>query len=204
MSVVFRQNQLYTFLLYCNGSKLKREVLDCGAGGQLPPLAIFAEHGYITHGIELSDKQIEFAHEFEAKHGLDLGIVKGDMKRLPFGDSSISFVFSYNSIFHMSKREIAEVLREIRRVLPVGGLAFINFASVHDQRAKEGQEVGNGEFLQLEHGEKVLHSFFEDNEAEEYFSGFSVLYKESRVREGRNPKGEAVRLGFIDYILHKE
>jgi ubiquinone/menaquinone biosynthesis C-methylase UbiE len=204
MKTVFRQNQLYTFLLYCNDIEIKKEVLDCGAGGNCPPLAIFAEHGYKTHGIDIDDKQIELAKEFAVTKGLDLGITKGDMKALPYEDNSISFIYSYNSIFHMSKKEILKAITEIRRVLPVGGLTFINFASVHDQRACVGKYVSEGEYLQMERGEEVLHSFFDDNEAEKYFQGFDILYKENRVREGRTQNGGKVRLGFIDYILEKK
>lgn len=204
MKTVFRQNQLYTFLLYCNDVELKKEVLDCGAGGNCPPLAIFAEHGYKTHGIDNDDKQIELAKEFEVNQGLDLGIMKGDMKELPHEDNSISFIYSYNSIFHMSKKEIETVIIEIRRVLSVGGLAFINFASIHDQRSCVGKHVGDGEYLQMERGEEILHSYFDDNEAEKYFQGFDILYKENRVREGRTQNGGKVRLGFIDYILEKK
>ncbi len=40
MKAIFRQNQLFTFLLYCNGQALNKTILDCGAGGNLPPLAI--------------------------------------------------------------------------------------------------------------------------------------------------------------------
>jgi cyclopropane fatty-acyl-phospholipid synthase-like methyltransferase len=204
MKTVFRQNQLFTFLLYCNDIELKKEVLDCGAGGNCPPLAIFAEHGYKTHGIEIDDKQLELAKKFEAAKGLDLGIIKGDMKDLPYEDNSISFIYSYNSIFHMSKKEIEKVIIEIRRVLPVGGLTFINFASTHDQRSCVGKQVGAGEYLQVECGEEVLHSFFDDNEAEGYFQGFDILYKENRIREGRTQNGGKIRLGFIDYILEKK
>jgi ubiquinone/menaquinone biosynthesis C-methylase UbiE len=203
MKTIFRQNQLYTFLLYCNDVELSKEVLDCGAGGNCPPLAIFAEHGYKTLGIDIDDKQIELAKKFEIANRLDLCITKGNMKELPFKDSSISFIYSYNSIFHMSKKEISEVIREIRRVLPLGGLTFINFASTHDQRSTVGKKVGEGEYLQIERGEEVLHSFFDDNEAEKYFEGFNILYKENRVREGRTQNGGKVRLGFIDYILEK-
>lgn len=203
MKTVFRQNQLFTFLLYCNGQGLEKRVLDCGAGGNCPPLAIFAEHGYKTIGIENNEKQLELAKEFERNHDLNLGIIHGDMKYLPFEDKSISYVYSYNSIFHMSKIEIAQALSEIGRVLPQGGLAFINFASEHDQRSTVGEKAGDGEYVQPEFGEHILHSFFKDNEAEQYFEGFKVLYKENRIREGYNPKGEGIRMGFIDYILEK-
>jgi ubiquinone/menaquinone biosynthesis C-methylase UbiE len=203
MITTFRQNQLFTFLLYCNDIELKKEILDCGAGGNCPPLAIFAEHGYITHGIDIDDKQIEISKNFEFDNGLDLNIAKGDMRNLPFEDNSISFIYSYNSIFHMSKKEISETISEIRRVLPFGGLTFINFASVHDQRSSYGTQVGEGEYLQIEHGEEILHSYFDDTEAENYFKGFDILYKENRIREGRNQNGGKVILGYIDYILKK-
>jgi ubiquinone/menaquinone biosynthesis C-methylase UbiE len=203
LKTVFRQNQLFTFLLYCNGAGLEKKILDCGAGGNCPPLAIFAEQGYKTIGIDNNENQIEMAKEFEKKHGLNLCIEYGDMKHLPYDDNSISYVYSYNSIFHMSKKEISEALTEILRVLPQGGLCFVNFASEHDGRSKVGEKVGEGEYIQLEFGEQVLHSFFLDNEAEQYFKGFKVLYKENRIREGYNPKGDKVIMGFIDYILEK-
>ena len=203
MKPIFRQNQLLTFLLYCNDIKLEKKVLDCGAGGNLPPLAIFEEHGYQTIGIEISKDQIERARRFEKEHNLDLGIREGDMKSLPFEDESISFVYSYNSIFHMSKEDIGIVIKEIHRVLPKSGLAFLNFASTKDGRATVGEKIREGEYLQEEHGEKILHSFFEDDEAERYFEGFKILYKENRVRDGYASEDRKIRLGYIDYIIEK-
>ncbi|WP_066498164.1 class I SAM-dependent methyltransferase [Abyssisolibacter fermentans] len=203
MKPVFRQNQLFTFLLYCNDVKLEKKILDCGAGGNLPPLAIFAEHGYETYGIDISKEQIKRAKIFEEEHNLELGIIEGDMKSLPFEDESVSFIYSYNSIFHMSKEEIGISIKEIYRVLPKGGLAFINFASTRDFRATMGEKVRDGEYLQEEHGEKILHSYFEENEAEKYFNGFKIIYKENRVREGYASENRKIKLGFIDYIIEK-
>ncbi|MCB2291548.1 class I SAM-dependent methyltransferase [Clostridium sp. CS001] len=190
-------------MLYCNGVELDKKILDCGAGGNLPPLAIFSEHGYKTHGIDISQAQIELAKAFEVEHNLELGIKEGDMKSLDFENESISFVYSYNSIFHMSKDEIAIVIKEIYRVLPKGGLAFINFTSTSDCRATLGEKVGEGEYLQEEHGEKILHSYFEDNEAERFFDGFKVIYKEKRIRDGYARNDVKITLGFIDYIIEK-
>lgn len=204
MKTVFRQNQLLTFLLYCNDIELEKNVLDCGAGGNCPPLAMFAEQGYKTYGIDNDERQISMAKKFEQDNGLNLNIEKGDMRSLNFKDESISFIFSYNSIFHMSKKEISQSISEIKRVLKKDGLVFINVASVHDMRATSGTKVTDGEYLQLEHGQEVLHSFFNDNEAEGYFEGFDVIYKENRVREGFTEKGQKITLGFIDYILEKK
>lgn len=203
MNTVFRQNQLYTFLLYCNDVDLNKEVLDCGAGGNIPPLAIFSEQGYKTYGIDISLEQINRAKKFEEKNNLNLGIKQGDMRSLPFEDESISFIYSYNSIFHMKKEKIRMVIKEIHRVLPLGGLAFINFASTNDWRSTIGECVGPGEYLQEENGQKILHSYFEENEAEKYFEGFKVIYKENRIREGYANAETKITLGFIDYIVEK-
>ncbi len=203
MKVAFRQTQLYTFLLYCNGVDLDKKILDCGAGGVLPPLAIFAEHGYETCGIDISKAQIDLAKNFEEKHNLELGIMEGDMKKIPFEDESISFVYSYNSIFHMSKEEIGIAIKEIYRILPKGGLAFINFPSTKDFRSAVGEKIREGEYLQEEHGEKILHSYFEDDEADKYFKDFKIIYKEKRVRDGYASADRKITLGFIDYIVEK-
>jgi ubiquinone/menaquinone biosynthesis C-methylase UbiE len=94
MNLVFRQTQLYKFLSYCNQSDLEKIVLDCGAGGNCPPLALFSEFGYKTYGIEVSDSQIEKARTFSKEHNVELNISKGDITSLTFEDESISFIYS--------------------------------------------------------------------------------------------------------------
>lgn len=204
MTNILRQNQLYTYLLYCNGHGLEKKVLDCGAGGAQPPLALFAENGYQTYGIELKEKQIEKANNFADEHQLDLNITQGDLRQLPFEDDSFPYIYSYNTIFHMSKEEMAKAIQEIRRVLKTGGLCFVNFVSTNDIRCGKGKKVGEGEYLQEEHGEEVMHCFFETDEAEEYFDGFKIIYKEERIRHGFTRKGDKIRLGYIDYIIEKK
>lgn len=199
---VFRQTQLYKFLQYCNESELEKVVLDCGAGGNCPPLALFAEHGYKTYGVELFDSQIEKAKKFEKEHGLILNIIKGDMKKLPFEDKAISYVYSWGSIFHMKKTDIEKSINEIKRVLKPGGLCFVNFLSLDDFRNGEGKKIGEGEYLQEEDGSEVIHSYFEDNEAESFFNDMEFVYKEKRVFE-RIYEGKKIRQGYIDYIVKK-
>lgn len=206
MKDIFRQNQLFTFSLYCNGQGLEREVLDCGAGGNLPTLAIFHENGYKVHGIEIDDEQLEKANKFGEERGIDLNIQKGDMKDLPYKDNSMSYIYSYNSIFHMSKEEVAKSIGEIARVLKPKGLSFVNFASTDDFRVEVREKVGEGEFLIKEHGEMVLHSFFNRDEAEGIFEKFNldVVYKEVRMRTVLTRNGEKITVGFVDYIVEKK
>lgn len=202
MRIMSKQTQLYRFLDYCNKNNLGKSVLDCGAGGDCPPLTLFLEHGYKTYGIELSDLQIEKSKDFSQKNGLELNILKGDMRKLPFEDESISYIYSYNSIFHMKKVDIEKAINEIKRVLKPEGIICLNFLSIYDDWYGKGEELGKDEFLQMERGEKVIHSYFEIDEAETYFRDMEVLFKENRVLESKY-EGEKVRQGYIDYIVQK-
>jgi len=206
MNQIYWQNQLFTFLLYTEGKGLKKKILDCGAGGKTPPLGIFKNYGYETHGVDCSENALEKTAEFEKKHNLNLNIIKCDMRNLPYKDEEFSYAYSYNSIFHMSKEDIKSSIKEIHRVLTKGGYAFINFPSCNDERATVGKKVGEGEYLQVEFGEDVLHSYFDINEAEDngFFEGFEVIMKENSIRNGIRQNGDKITKGYIDYILEKK
>ena len=202
MNYLIKQVQLYKFLDYCNEYNLEKNILDCGAGGSYPPLSIFFDEGYKTYGIEINDLQIEKAMDFSEKHKLELNITKGDMRCLSFEDNSISYIYSYNSIFHMTKKDICKSIEEIKRILRPGGLFCVNFLSIDDDFYGDGKGIGDNEFLQFERGEEVIHTYYEPNEAEAHFTDMKVLYKENRLIE-RIFKGEKIKQGYIDYIVQK-
>ncbi len=202
---MIRAVQLYTFLDYCNESDLEKEVLECGAGvgeGWEPLLVRFYESGYAAHGIDNSDERLTAATNYCQERGMSVDLRKGDMRQLPFADGSMSFVYSYNAIFHMCKSDIAIALTEIERVLKPEGLCFINFLSTDDQQYGEGAERGSGEFIQIEAGEQTLHSFYKDDDADACLKGFTILYKEKRKLARLFDDGINVQ-GFMDYIVQK-
>jgi ubiquinone/menaquinone biosynthesis C-methylase UbiE len=203
---MIRAVELYTFLDYCNNTHLGKEVLECGAGvsPSLEPLLVrFFDYGYETHGIEISGERLENALEYCEENELDLDIRKGDMRQIPFGDESMSFVFSYNTIFHMRKDDIGIAMDEIKRILKPEGLCFVNFLSVDSQSFGIGEEVGKGEYVDKRNGEDVFHAYFEDVEPDPYFTGFEVLHKEKRVRE-LWINGKKNICAYIDYIAMKK
>ncbi len=202
MKFVFRQTSLYRFLIYCNKSDLDNTVLDCGAGGNCPPLALFSEFGYKTYGIEIDDSQIEQARAFGLEHNVDLNILKGDMRELPFEDESISYIYSYNTIFHMTKKDITKTVNEIKRVLKPGGLCFINFLTTNDGDYGTGEKVGEGEFYQEEGDGMVIHTYHDVDETDSYFKDMTILFKENRVPQTLF-QGEVVTQGYVDYIVKK-
>ncbi|MCT4619122.1 MAG: class I SAM-dependent methyltransferase [Marinisporobacter sp.] len=201
MKNIFKQIPLYRFLKVCNEECEEKSVLDCGAGGECPPLSLFAEYGYKTTGIELNEKQIALAQEYSKSQNQSLGIQFGDMRLLPFQDESFGNVYSYNSIFHMRKVDIKKCIMEMKRVLKPNGLMFVNFLSIDDFRCGQGPCLGDNEYEQMD-DEPVIHSYFRHTEADKYFEDMNLLYKEVRVLE-RIYEGKLIKQGFIDYILRK-
>ena len=180
---------LYGFLKECIESPLEKVILDCGAGGSIPPLVLFYQHGFRTCGIDISDGEIELAMKFCRDNGMNLNLVKGDIRHIPFDDESMNFVYSINTVCHLSKRDTAGALKEMERVLRPTGLLFVNFSSVNDVYFGRGQKVGRGEFLQeydwyldiVKEGH--VCSYYEDAEPDRYFSRFEIIRKEKRITE---------------------
>ena len=196
--------QIYGFLYLISelsDDTLDKKILDCGAGGPHPPLALFNSHGFETHGVDISDSRLSESEEFCRKNGIDLNIKKGDMRNLPHENGSFSYVYSYNSIFHLTKADTAKAMGEMRRVLREQGLLYVNFISIEDQGFGEGEEVGPGEWKSIEHGEPTVHSYYEDTEPDMYFSGMHIIYKEKKIAEIRMSDYKMVTL---EYVAHKK
>ncbi|WP_405175819.1 class I SAM-dependent methyltransferase [Paenibacillus sp. FSL H8-0261] len=199
---LFKQIPLYRFLALCNESGMEKTILDCGAGGDTPPLSLFANYGYATYGIEMNVEQMNRANQFAAERGQNLNIYQGDMRQLALNDESMSFVYSYNSIFYMKKQDVKEAINELKRVLKPGGLLFVNFLTIKDFRVGDGVDLGEHQYEQMEDDELVIHSYYDYDEADSMFSDMQLIYKEDRVLE-RKFEGEWIRQGFIDYIYIK-
>lgn len=194
MKKVIWATPLYKFLRYCNDSPLEKIVLDCGAGGDDPPLQLFYENGYKTFGVEVSKDPFRQAKKFCKEHSLKLNILKGDMRYLSFISESFSFVYSFNAIFFMTKKDIEVSIKEIERVLKPSGLCFVNFASV--------DEPDKGPFCKPFLGNPRF-SQHEDDEPDQYFSHFEIIHKEKRIIEKRTHGKRLVQV-YIDYIAKKK
>ncbi len=202
MESVFRHTPLYRFLAYCNMEATEsRRILDCGAGGNMPPLSLFYSYGYETVGIDLRPEQVEKAIEFGVQRGQHLNIVQGDMCKLEYDDCTFDYVYSYNTVFHMKKKDVGVAISEMRRILKPGGLMFINVLSVDDFGCGEGDDLGENQYGQIEEG-PVIHSYFEYDEAEEYLMDLEFVMKERRIFE-RIFENRRIKQGYIDYILRK-
>lgn len=189
---------LYMFLWQCEQTGLPKEVLDCGAGGKTPPLALFHAHGYKTAGIEIDPRCLGEASDYCRREGVELGITSGDMRSLPFDDETFSFAYSWNAVFFMTKEGIERAIGEMWRVLRPSGLCYVRLMSVDDPDERPFKEtsylrnvLGNERFSK--HG---------DDEADGYFADFDVMRKEKRIIW--TPDGEGtLKRAYLDYVVRK-
>ena len=199
MEEIFWATELYNFLRCCNESPLTKEVLDCGAGGTNTTLSLFYEYGYRTYGIEIVEHRLEMALKFCAENNMQLNILRGDMRNIPFLLESFSFVYAYNAIYFMTKPDIEIAMREITRVLKPHGLCYVNFLLIGDTETWEP-------FSETSAARKLLKSegftHFEDNEADVYFRDLKVVRKEKRLID-RLVEGRSSRRAEVGYIAEK-
>ncbi len=189
---VLRPNAIpvYSFLSFIQsrqpegGASRRPKILDCGAGGAVPPLGLFHRHGFDPWGMDASRAQLQRAADFAHDKAVELHCCQGDMRQIPFSDRSFAYVYEHYSMCHLSKKDTCAAIHEMYRVLKKGGLCFLGFISVDTwPRSAFGQEKGQGEYWGEEAGNKdTLHSLFTDGEAEDMLSGWEILQSEKRVR----------------------
>jgi SAM-dependent methyltransferase len=190
MNSILRTNAvpLYTFLSMINtiekGETFRgKKILDCGAGGAMPPLTLFQQHGFDCWGIDISDEQIQKAKEFCDTKEIPLHLRKGDVRQIPFEDETFDYVYEHYSMCHLSKQDTIRAIHEMKRVLKKGGLCFLGVISTDTwPKSSLGIEREPGHFWVKEQGsELTLHSMFSDEEVDQLVLGWDIISQEKRV-----------------------
>lgn len=196
-NIVLRGNAtpIYAFLSLINarlglGETLQgKKVLDCAAGGPVPPLVLFYQHGFEAWGIDVSDAQLQEAQAFCREHGLDLNLRQGDMRQIPFDDETFDYVYEHYSMCHLGKSDTARAVQEMYRVLKKGGLCFLGVISTDSwpMSVLFGQERSPGEFWSKgrSSGDRH-HSAFTDAESDDLVSAWEIVGKEKWTRYFRD------------------
>jgi len=210
-NVILRSNAIpvYSFLSFINSTHplaetpQRKKILDCGAGGPMPPLALFHQHGFETWGIDVSDAQLQRAKEFCEEHGMDVNLSKGDMRQISFEDESFDYVYEHHSMCHLTKKDTALAVGEMYRVLKKGGLCFLGVISMDSwPKSLFGKEKEPGEFWSKEHGDELtVHSMFTDDEADQLVSAWEIVNKEKHARYLRS---SAERTSLEDWMAMRQ
>jgi 2-polyprenyl-6-hydroxyphenyl methylase / 3-demethylubiquinone-9 3-methyltransferase len=98
-----------------------QKALEVGCGGGILSESI-AKMGFITTGLDPSERSIECAREHSIKEGLSITYVTGYGEEIPFQDNSFEVIFCCDVLEHV--RDLPKVISEIARVLKQGGIFF--------------------------------------------------------------------------------
>lgn len=176
----------------------KSKVLDCGAGGPVPPVALFARQGFDAFGVDISEMQLEKARQFCQMQGVSVDLRQADMRQLPFDDAAFDYVYEHYSMCHLSKADTAKAMREMQRVLKPGGMAFLGVISADCwPKSLFGEEKAPGEFWMVEDDEPALHSMFSDTEADRLAADWEIVSKSKQVRYMRE---DALEMGIAEWM----
>lgn len=197
-------SEIMDFIWFLNENKITGKILDCGAGGRHPKLGVLAKHGFTDlFGVDISESSLQAAQKFAKKNNYQLNLQKANMKSIPFPDDTFSAVFSYNTIFHMTKAGIKKGVDEIIRVLKPGGIGFINFIDIDDDIHRTATEEAPGEFVEWYGKEKVLHTLLTQEECEKMLEGVTLLEKQHKFIHRLETESQ-YKYGLNDYFFKKE
>lgn len=120
----------------------------CGSCSFLYPMH---RYGYRAVGLDFARKTLQSVKNSKP----ELGLLVGDLEKLPFDDSAFDGYWSIGVIEHF-KDGYDQLLGECRRILRVGGMAYISFPYMNLMRKAKGkfamygqtEPTGNLDFYQ--------------------------------------------------------
>lgn len=155
----------------------KQDVLDLGCGIGRHSI-LFAEEGFRTHAMDLSENAVERAKEWATERHLDIDFKVGDMQHLPYEEESMDALFAYYVISHADTEGVKHILKQIRNVLKPEGEAYLTFGSKDSWGWKENWPVvdANTKLRQEDGPDHNVPHFFADPETIfELMSDFDII-----------------------------
>ena len=135
------------FAAHALGLAPGERVLDlcCGHGRHAIPLA---RQGLRVTGLDLNAESLEEARRSAQAEGLDLELVRGDMRRIPYDDHFDAVVNMFTSFGYLEPQEDMLVLQEVSKALKPGGRLLMdllnrewvinNYIQDEERRAEDG------------------------------------------------------------------
>jgi SAM-dependent methyltransferase len=157
-------------------------VLDLGSGGGIDVLLSAKRVGPagLAYGVDMTDEMLELAHRNAREAGVtNAHFLKGDIENIPLPDETIDVVIS-NCVVNLSTDK-PQVLREIFRVLRVGGRVGISDVVAEDRLAPE-ERAERGSYVGCIAG-ALSKSEYESGLADAGFGEVSVAFT-NRVADG--------------------
>ena len=144
-------------------------VLELGVGNGKTLISILKQKPKKVYAIDFSAKAIEKSQEI---FGDAATFVKADAKKLPFENDSFDVVAVYYVLNNSMKKDRERIIKEILRVLKMGGLCLFEDFSINDFRNKGIKHVDKNTIIKKN---KIECHFFDKKEVRNLFEDFSSI-----------------------------
>ena len=150
-------------------------VLDLGFGTGRH-VVYFAKNGFSVYGLDNSPTGLDMTAQWLEREHLSADLLLQDMREeFPWCESVFDAVISVQVLHHADIATIRRIIREIERVMKMGGFVFVTVPHLKNQ-ASEYREIEPGTLVPLDGREKgLLHHYFTPEELRDCFRGFEVL-----------------------------
>ncbi|MCM0649118.1 class I SAM-dependent methyltransferase [Clostridium swellfunianum] len=149
--------------------------LGCGLGRHS---VLFAENGFDTYSLDLSDFGLNALNTKAEQLGLEVKTVLGDINNLPYEDNMFDCLLSYHVISHTDTQGIKVIIGEINRVLKNGGEFFITLCSKNSPSytKKNYPKLDENTIVKTEEPEAGVPHFYSDlNGVKDLLGNFEVI-----------------------------
>ena len=125
-----------------------KSFLDIGCG--LGRHAIYmAKNGFNVYAFDYSKYVIELVKEKAYKNDVDIKLCIANIADFPYENESIDCMGAIGVLSNSDKDGILRVLKEMHRVLKVGGEAYFNIISKFSDNDSEGELFNGNSFYQI-------------------------------------------------------
>ena len=153
--------------------------LGCGTGRHL---VHFSREGFKVSGFDASKTALDLAVKWLKDEELDADVHQHKMEeQFPYTDSFFDAVISIQVIHHNLMQDILTTVKEVERVLKIGGYLFITVPILGPKPENPEDDwklyqVEDGTFIPQSGPESgIPHHYFTEEELVEVFRNFKVL-----------------------------
>lgn len=159
-------------------SQDKKYFLDLGCGLGRHSI-LFGQNGFNVYCFDISEDAINRTKEWATKEKLEFDYKVGDMLDLPYDDNKFDCILCRNVISHTDTEGMKKVIKELDRVLKVGGECYLTLGSKDSWGFKQEDWplIDENTRLRMEEGPEyeIPHFYVNYELVKELFSDFDII-----------------------------
>lgn len=159
-------------------SQDKKYFLDLGCGLGRHSI-LFGQNGFNVYCFDISEDAINKTKEWATKEKLEFDYKVGDMLDLPYDDNKFDCILCRNVISHTDTEGMKKVIKELNRVLKVGGECYLTLGSKDSWGFKQEDWplIDENTRLRMEEGPEyeIPHFYVNYELVKELFSDFDII-----------------------------